>query len=285
MKKGISYWCFYDAPELKDAFKLAKEAGYETFEVSFDETGPVSLTSTEEDVKPLLDQAKDAGIEISSVATGLYWNYSLTSSDPEIVKKAKDITVKMIKAASWLGVDTVLVVPGAVDVFFIPESEKLPYDLVYERSMAAIKELAPVAEEHKVSMGLENVWNKFLLSPLEMKSFIDDIGSPYVGSYFDTGNVVLTGFPQDWIRILGKRIKKVHVKDYKSTGFDGNAGPVDGFCDLTEGEVDWPRVIEALEEIGYDGPLTAEMVPPTSNIKEENLIQNTSKALDKILGR
>ncbi len=285
MKKGISYWSFYDAPKLKDALAQAKEAGFETFEPCLDEHGEVSMSSTEEDMKVILGHAQEAGIEIASVATGLYWTYSLTSSDPQTARKAKDITIQMMKAASWLGADTVLVVPGAVDVFFMPESEKLPYDAVYERSMAALKGLAPFAEELGVNIGIENVWNKFLLSPLEMRNFVDEVNSPNVGVYFDTGNVMLTGFPQDWIRILGERIKKVHVKDYKSTGYDGQVGAVDGFCDLTAGEINWLEVVKALDETGYDGPLTAEMVPPTSNIQEENLIQNTSEALDRILGR
>lgn len=285
MQKGISYWSFYDAPKLEEAFRRAKESGFEAVEVCLDEKGEVSMSSTEEDMKKVLAAAKGAGVELPSVATGLYWEHSLTSSDPGTVKKAKDITVQMIKVASWLGADTVLVVPGAVDVFFIPDSEKLPYDVVYERAFEAVKELSAVAEEYKVNIGLENVWNKFLLSPLEMRDFIDKIGSPYVGSYFDTGNVLLTGFPEDWIRILGERIKKVHVKDFKNKGFDGNEGPVDGFADLTAGDVNWLEVVKALDEIGYDGPLTAEMVPPTGNIQEENLIQNTSDALDRILGR
>ncbi len=285
MQKGISYWSFYDAPKLKEAFTRAKEAGFETFEVCLDEKGEVSMSSTEENMKEILGQAKEAGIELPSVATGLYWEYSLTSSDPATAQKAKDITVQMIKIASWLGADTVLVVPGAVDVFFLPDAEKLSYDVVYERSLEAVKELVSVAEEYRVNIGLENVWNKFLLSPLEMRDFIDKINSPYVGCYFDTGNVLLTGFPEHWIRILGERIKKVHVKDYKNTGFNGQDGPADGFADLTTGDVNWLEVVKALDEIGYDGPLTAEMVPPTSNIQEENLIQNTSNALDRILGR
>ncbi len=285
MKKGINHWTFPDAPALDVAFRRAKEAGFETFEVCLDETGEVNLGSSENDMKEILKKAGDCGIELSSVATGLFWTYSLTASSREVAGKAKDIAVKMIELASWLEVDTVLVVPGAVDVFFIPESEKLPYEVVYKRAGDVMGELAQAAEKHGVNIGIENVWNKFLLSPLEMRDFIDSIKSPFVGAYFDTGNVVLTGFPEDWIRILGDRILKVHVKDYKSSGFNGEDGPVDGFCNLTEGEVDWKKVVSALQSVGYDGPLTAEMVPPTSNIDKEGIVEKTSLALDKILGR
>ena len=140
-------------------------------------------------------------IEISSLATGLFWDYSLTSDNSSEREKAKRIVKKMLEVASWLGVDTILVVPGAVDVFFKPDFPVVPYDLVYERSFQALKELTPFAESYKVNIAIENVWNKFLLSPVEMKHFIDSIGSPYVGVYFDVGNVLRIGLPEQWIKI------------------------------------------------------------------------------------
>lgn len=143
-------------------------------------------------------------------------------------------------------------------------------------------------------MGIENVWNKILLSPLEMRDFVDDIGSRYLGVNFDVGNVVLTGFPEHWIRILGRRIKRIHLKDFKwefvpdvkkLSSFKGFAkgqcwGTKAAFCDLGAGDVNWREVMKALKDIRYRGPVTAEMLPP-----EPGVLRRTSKAMDVILGR
>lgn len=278
MKKGISIWSFAET-DLKKCFELAKDAGFDGVEVALDEKGPVSLESTKEDILKIKDMADEAGIELYSVASGLYWTYNYTSDKEENRAKAKEITKKQLEIASWLGCDTILVVPGAVNVVFDPESEVVEYDVAYERALSALKELAPYAEELKVSIGVENVWNKFLLSPLEMRNFIDEINSEYVGSYFDVGNVVYCGYPEHWIKILGKRIKKVHFKDYRK-----NVGSLDGFVDLLAGDVDYIGVKKALDLIEYDGWTTAEMLPPYAQYPE-TILYNTSNSMDKILGR
>ena len=285
MKKSISYWSFPGGLEgksklnLKGCMKKAKEAGFEGIEFAVAEVGELTLSSTRQDLERIVQASKDVGIELSSLATGLLWDYSLTSCDDKTREKAKDIVRRMLEFASYLGVDTVLVIPGTVDVFFKPDAEVVPYHLAYERSLEALKECVPTAERYKVSMGIENVWNKFLLSPLEMRDFIDKIGSPYLGAYFDVGNSLLTGYPEHWIRILGKRIKKVHLKDFKTS-----VGNVNGFVDLLEGDVNWAGVMTALEEIGYHGWLTAEILPPYSQ-HPEVLLCNTSKSMDFILSR
>ncbi len=285
MKKSISYWSFPGGVEDKSpldfegCLKKAKEAGFEGIELVVAETGELNLNSTRQDLGRIVQMAKDVGIELSSLATGLLWDYSLTSSDGKTREKAKDIVRKMLEFASYLGVDTILVIPGTVDVFFKPDAEVVPYDLAYKRSLEALKECIPTAERYKVSIGIENVWNKFLLSPLETKDFIDKIGSPYLGAYFDVGNTLLTGYPEHWIRVLGKRIKKVHIKDFKTA-----MGNINGFVDLLEGDVNWTEVMKALGEIGYDGWLTAEILPPYSQ-HPEALLYNTSTSMDFILGR
>lgn len=276
-RKSISYWSFAGGLEgtkdIKECLLEAKDKGFEAVELCAAETGVLTPETTKEECLKILSLADEAGLGISSLATGLYWQYSLTDDSEEVRARAKDVTVNLLQIASWLNLDTILVVPGAVDVFFNPDSPVVPYDTVYERSLAALKELAPRAEEMKVNIGLENVWNKFLLSPLEMRDFIDRIDSPYVGCYFDVGNVLLTGYPEQWIKILGKRIKKVHFKDFKRS-----VGTAEGFCDLLKGDVDWPGVMKAFRETGYEGPFTAEMMPP-----REDLLQVTSGAMDKIL--
>lgn len=282
MKKGISIWSFPGGKAVSDCIRLAKQAGFEGIELALNENGPMSLESNAEEILSYRRLAEKEGIAISSLATGLFWNYSLTSAKEEIRQKAKNIVIKQLSAAALLGADTILVVPGAVGVDFIPDCEVVDYDVAYERAMAVIKELAKYAEEKKVNIGLENVWNKFLLSPLEMRAFIDGINSDYVGAYLDVGNVVYSGYPEQWVKILGKRIKKVHIKDYRR-----DVGSVSGFVDILSGDVNYPAVMEQLKNTGYCSFLTAEMIPPVPFYKyyPEQLIFNTSNSMDRILGR
>jgi len=278
MKKSISYWSFPEKlangskMNLKNCMEQAKKAGFEAIELAVAEKGELSLDSTKEDVGRIVQTAKEAGIELSSLATGLFWDYSLSSSSDKVRDKARRIVKKMLELASYLGVDTILVVPGAV-------AEVVSYDIAYKRSLESLRECVPTAERYKVSIGIENVWNKFLLSPLEMRDFIDQVESEYLGAYFDVGNALLTGYPEHWIRILGKRIKKVHIKDFKVS-----IGNANGFCDLLEGDVNWAVVMKALREIGYSDYITAEMVPAYSQ-HPEALLCNTSRSMDFILGR
>jgi len=282
MKKGISIWSFPAGMSIEESIRLAAAAGFDGIELALNEDGPMGLNSTEEEVKGYVKVAKDAGIEITSLATGLYWSYSLTSGNAETREKAKSIVLKQLDIAAILGVDTILVVPGAVGVDFIPGCEIVDYDVAYDRAIAALKELAPYAEAKKVGIGVENVWNKFLLSPLEMRSFIDSIGSPYVGAFLDAGNVIYSGYPEQWVKILGKRIRRVHVKDYRR-----DVGSAAGFVDLLSGDVNFPAVMDELKKMGYTGYIIAEMIPPVPFYKyyPEQLIFNTSNSMDKIMGR
>lgn len=279
MKKGISIWSF-PAQSLKESFMLAKDAGFEGVEIALDENaGELTLDSTENEIKEIKKQANDCGIELYSVASGLYWNYWLNSEDANERQKAQDIVKKQLEAASILGCESILVIPGTVNAEFAAPGRVIDYETTYNNSLESILKVKDCAEQYKVEIGLENVWNKFLLSPIEMREFIDKIGSDYVGSYLDIGNTLANGFPEHWIKALGKRIKKVHFKDYRV-----EAGGLCGFVDLLAGDVNYPAVTKALEEIGYDGWVTAEMIP---NYKyyTEAIIYNTSYSMDKILGR
>ncbi len=254
MKRGINIWSFPAGTSVEDAMRIAKKAGYDGIELSLDAEGLVSLKSTEAEVRALRALADEIGIEISSLATGLYWDTSLTSDDPEVRERAKDILRFQIKAATWLGVGAILVVPGCVGADFAPGSGVVDYDKAYDRSLEALKELAPEAEAAKVTIAIENVWNKFLLSPIEMRDFIDKIGSDWVKVYFDTGNALLVGYPEQWIKILGRRVGRIHIKDFRNI-----VGNINGFVDLLAGDVNFPAVMKELRAIGYDGYLTAEM--------------------------
>ena len=269
MKKGISIWAFGQTA-LERAFELAAQAGFEGVEVALAESGELTLETAEADIEKIKAVAENAGLALYSVASGLYWEYSLTSNDPVIRKKAEAIAKKQLDVAAWLGCGTVLVVPGIVD-------ESVSYDLAYDRALDALKRLAPYAEQRGVVIGVENVWNKFLLSPLEMRDFIDNIGSPFVKAYFDVGNVVRDGYPEQWINILGSRIAKIHFKDYKRA-----VGTLDGFVDLLEGDVDYPAVMAALSAAGYNGWLTAEVFSKAGS-SFEAWINGVSRAMDVII--
>ena len=278
MKKGISIWSF-PAQSLAKNFELAKDAGFEGVEVALDAVGEVSLASTERDLLAVKKTAEDCGIQLYSVASGLYWDNWMTSDDAAERARTKEIVKRHLATAKTLGCDSILVVPGSVNAEFAAPGRVVDYADAYDRALEAVTELKETAEALQVNLCLENVWNKFLVSPLEMRDFIDKVNSPFVGSYFDVGNVLFNGYPEQWIKILGKRIKKVHFKDYRI-----EAGALHGFVDLLAGDVNYPAVVEALNAIGYDGWVSAEMIP-NYKYHTEAIIYNTSLSMDKILGR
>ena len=259
-----------------DCMRLAAATGYDSIELSLDATGELSLESTDAEIAAFRTLADELGVEISSLATGLYWGTPLTHDDPAIRQKAKDTVRFQLKAAKLLGVDAILVVPGCVNARFIENCPEMPYDVVYDRALEAMNELKADAEAAGVVIALENVWNKFLLSPLETRDFIDKIGSDYVKVYFDVGNVQFCGFPEHWIKILGNRIARIHMKDFKEV-----IGNIEGFVELLSGSVNFPAVIKALREVGYDGYLTAEInyIPCDS----DKIVVHTLDSLKRIV--
>ncbi|SFT29375.1 sugar phosphate isomerase/epimerase [Paenibacillus sp. BC26] len=279
MKKGVNIWSFPQGTTIAESIRIAKDAGFEGIELSLNETGELSLEATEQEVRDIKSQLEQADLEICGLATGLYWSYSMTSESAANRTKAMDITRKQLELAASFGVDTILVIPGAVGVDFIPDSEVVDYERAYDRALECITTLSSDAKAAGVSIGIENVWNKFLLSPLELRTFIDTVNSDYVGSYFDVGNVVANGYPEQWVRILGNRIKKVHFKDYRR-----QAGGLHGFVDLLAGDVNYPAVVEALRASDYNNYVIAEMIPGYTHHGEQ-IIYNTSRAMDAILGR
>ncbi len=276
MKKGINFWSFQENTPLETAAKLAKDAGFDGIEFCMAQSGPLGLNSKDADILSVKRMTEDIGLEIPSLASWVPWEHSLTSNNSKDREIAKDVIKKLINAGALLGVDTVLVVPGYVGVDFVPGTEICKYDEVYDRSQEAIASLEPFARDHNVVMGIENVWNKFLLSPLEFRTFVDSFNSDFVGVYFDVGNVLLTGYPEHWIEILGQRIKKVHFKDYRR-----EPGGFGAFVDLLAGDVNYPAVMEAFKEIGYDGYCNAEMMPPYKYFSEQ-IIYNTSASMTRI---
>ncbi len=257
MKTGYSMFSFTEDADVSEKFHLVKTAGYDGVEPVMSESGYLNRSSSEKEILDIGNIAREEGLEIPSVGVWSLWENNLVSDDEKVRCKAEDIIKKQIEIAALLGADTILAVPGYVGCDFASKPERIRYDIAYDRCREALGRLAPEAEKANVHIGIENVWNRFLLSPLEMKRLLDEVGSDYVGAYFDVGNVIYTGYPEDWIRILGKKyVKKIHLSDYRRD----QAG-LGAFVDLLAGDVDFEEVGNALKEIGYCDYLTLEMLP------------------------
>jgi len=237
-----------------DKFKLARECGFEGIEGS-----PMNDLDAAERLGEL---ARDAGTPIHSIVFG-GWHAPFSSGDPKVIEKGLAGMETALRSAKALGADTVLLVPAVLN-------EEVGYGQAYERSQRHIRKLLPLAEELKVVIAVENVWNKFLLSPLEFARYVDEFDSPWLKAYFDVGNVIIYGYAQDWIRTLGKRTVKIHLKDFKRKGYQ--------WKNLLEGDVNWKQVRLALEEVGYDGFLTPEL-----RGGDRAYLTDLSQRIDKII--
>jgi L-ribulose-5-phosphate 3-epimerase len=227
-----------------ERFQVAREAGFEEIECP---TTPDPSAAEE-----MLAASRQSGLRIHSVMNQEHWRSPLSSADPAVVEKSMEGMRTSLHNARLWGSDTVLLVPAVVDA-------QTTYAQAWERSQRQIKKLIPLAEELKIVIGIEEVWNKFLLSPLEFARFVDDFQSPWIRAYFDVGNVAIAGYPQDWIRTLGKRIVKLHIKDFSYKMDPTIHKRVPDFVGLLEGEIDWRAVYSALAEIGYRGTATVEL--------------------------
>lgn len=283
MKSGISSWSFpgglQGLGDYGPAARQAKAAGFDGIELALSPEGCLTPKSSPAQMAKVAAAVRSEGVEVAALATVMLWDFPLTHADASIRRKGCEILRRLIDAAVEVRTDAVLVVPGAVDVFFNPAMPVVDYQDCWSRSKEAIASVLPAAEKAGVRLGIENVWNRFLLSPLELIRFIDQFESRFVGSYFDVGNVMLTGYPDQWIRALGHRIARVHFKDFRRA-----VGTVAGFVDLLCGDVDWPAVVAALKEIGYDGYCTAELIPHYTHYPEV-MIENTGRAMRAILGK
>ena len=239
IKKAVEFSMIQPAaaPAL-DKFQIAKDAGFEEIECP---------TMTDQaKAEEALAASKKTGIRIHSVMNQEHWRNPLSSADPAVVEKSLEGMRTSLRNAKLWGADTVLLVPAVVN----PET---PYATAWERSQKQIRKLIPLAQETKVIIAIEEVWNKFLLSPIELAKYVDEFQSPWIRAYFDVGNVAFYGYPQDWIRTLGKRIVKLHFKD-----FSYRKG-VTAWTDLLDGDIDFKAVHAALADIGYQGSATVEL--------------------------
>jgi L-ribulose-5-phosphate 3-epimerase len=237
-------------------FALLKEAGFAGVEL----ISPNNLDRDE-----VLRARDQTGLVIHGVSGGRHWKDTLSDPDPAVVERGLAAIRQELEDCKAYGGTTVLLVPAVV-------SKDVSYRDAYTRSQANIRTILPDAERAGIKIAIEEVWNKFLLSPPEFARYIDEFDSPWIGAYFDVGNVVEYGYPQEWIRELGKRILKVHIKEYaKEKRFSYPLG---------EGDIDWPAVRQALHDVGYDGWITAEV--PRKGLEE---MKDVVRRMDQVLGR
>jgi hexulose-6-phosphate isomerase len=283
MDKALNYWVFGGFAGEKSPFEFiewAEQAGLDGVELTVGDAVPGDIS--ESDCRKIAAFAKGKSIRLRTLATGFYWGTSLGSAEEAERHRAIEFTRNYLRIAKWLGVETVLVVPGATRVAWDPSRPVTRYETVWTQSVKSLLELEPVAEALKVNIGLENVWNRFLFSPMEWRFYLDQFKSGRIGMYLDVGNCCLYVRPQDYIQTLGNRIQAVHVKNWKGDALAG--GNLQGFGeDILDGEVDFPAVWKALGEINYSGPLTAEMIPfsrlPDLAIPDLELAGRTAKKL------
>ena len=238
IKKAVLLSMLPKSMSLADRFKLAIDCGFEQIECP--------TTEDPGQAEEIKRAAEGSGLRIHSVMNQAHWKYPLSSGDPEVVATSVKGMETSLRNAHFWGADTVLLVPAVVDA-------KTSYRDAWKRSQEQIRRMIPLAKELNVIIAVEEVWNKFLLSPLEFASYVDSFNSPWIRAYFDVGNVVISGYPQDWIRTLGPRIAKLHIKDFKFAKRQAE------FVPLREGEIDWLEVYKALGEIGYKGTATVEL--------------------------
>ena len=284
MKKSINQWAF-PYPEqmnLKECLQLAKDAGFDGIELNYDLENDLSPKSGGKDYRDIRRLADKIGIRISGLCSFLFWPYPLTSNDPTNRAKGMELAGKIAQAAHDLGVENVLLVPGAVDIPWRDDYEPVPNDVCDRRAREAVAKLARQAEKLKVCLNIENIFfSGYLMTPDEMNNFVDSFQSEYVKIHFDTGNISIFQYPEHWVRLMGKRIKNIHFKEFSKKSTDYS---LETFRPLLDGTTNWPAVTEELDKIGYRGYVTFEYFHPYPHYPEA-LIYQTSDSLDRILGR
>jgi len=284
MKKSINLWAFPypQRMNLEECLRLAKSAGFDGVELNYDLENDLSPKAGPAELRGIRALADRIGISLSGLCSFLFWPYPLTSNDPAKRARGLELAGKMIEACGALGVENLLVVPGAVTIPWRDDHEPVPNDVCDRRAREAVRQLIPAAEKHRVSLNIENIFfNGYLMTPQEMADFVDGFKSDRVGVHFDTGNIALFQHPEHWIAYLGGRIRNVHLKEFNRKGTDHS---LESFRPLLDGTTDWPAVMNALEGAGYRGYLTFEYFHPYAHYPEA-LVHHTSDALDRILGR
>jgi L-ribulose-5-phosphate 3-epimerase len=254
MKLGATQFSF-DQQSIPRVFEISREVGFDAIELvpGAEKGAACPLTTMKTRLKEIRKAADKNGIALETLL-GSFWENTLCDPRPGRIEKCLETARETIEMAAGLGATDLLVIPGVVEVPWNKDYPAVPYERCWKVATESIKKLIPHARKHKVHLALENVWNCFLYSPLEMRAFVDQFGSEWVGVYFDTGNHHFMSQPDDWIRTLGKRIRRIHVKDYNRA-----RSGLEGFCEILAGTVDFGEVRAALRDIKYNRTLIAEV--------------------------
>ena len=275
MKKSTGDNFFPNAMRFTDGLALLKRAGYDGVELWLGERPWFQMQTTDAEIRAMGRQVRDAGLEVSDVANALDWKENIASRDPEKREAAVRHIKRQIEAAQIVGTDAILIVAGVV-------TDDTPYNEVYMRTVGTLQTLAEVAAKARVKIGVENCNSeqRFLLSPREFATFLDEINSPWVGIHLDVGNIHDTGFAEQWIEIHGPRITRIHVKDvHKHRGRCGNESV---YTNIFLGDNNWPAIREAMRKVNYDGWLIAEMEARYQYAADQQ-VYDTSSALSRLI--
>lgn len=249
---AIHATCLRDAATLVQQVDAAANAGLDGLELFVSQDGPLTLATSTADLDAALRHAQQRGVRFAAVGSGLFFQTQLADPQPALRAAARDLTLRLLDLAARVGAPSVVVIPAIVGRAEEPRP-RTTYTDAMNHMYDALCGLAPQAEDRGVCLTVENAWTRFLLSPLEALTLIDRVNSPQVGICLDTGNVLAFGYPEDWIRCLGGRLRHLHAKDFDLTK-PGRAG----FCAVGDGSVDWPAVRDALADVGYCGPVVYE---------------------------
>src|ERR1700736_303729 len=275
MKKSIGDNMIPKGRSFEQGLELVKKAGYDGIELWLGDVPWFQLNTADGAVGELRRKVENAGLVVSNVSTGLHWDTPLSARDPNVRAQAICIVERQLETAQLLGCDAILVVAGLV-------TQEIPYNEVYQRCLDAMKQLAPVAAKAKVKIGCENCNSeqRFLLTPREFWTFLNDVDSPFVGIHLDVGNIHDTGFAEQWIEIHGPRITRIHLKDvHKHRGRCGNESV---YTNIFLGDNNWPAIREAMRKVNYDGWLIAEMEARYQYAADQQVL-DTCAALDRFI--
>ena len=277
MIKGISYLSFENGlsnnEPIDSALSQTKMHGFDALELSVSSEGVISTNSSKAECEMMRKRIDDSGVFVDSIATGMSWGVSPTSDDESIRKKSISLHQDALKVASYLDCKALLFVPGVVKSPISPEIVR--YDRALDRLREAINLMLPIAEDLNVDLCMENVWNGFFYSPIELRDFVDSFDSDRLGVYLDIGNLIgYQQHPPHWVELLNSRIKRVQIKDFQEN-FDWTGSF--SFCDIGAGDVPWKETMEALKTIEYKSTIIAEMLP-----WDETILSRTSAAMDQL---
>jgi L-ribulose-5-phosphate 3-epimerase len=275
MKKGIADNLFAPPMTFDDGLAFAKRAGYDGIELWMGNGPWFQPNTTDGDLRNLHRRIRDAGLVVSNIANSLAWKANVSDRDPTIRRLALHHIERQLQVAEIFQTDAILVIAGIV-------TEEVPYNEVYARSLDALRGLSDKASRARVRIGVENCNSeaRFLLSPREFGAFIDEVGSPWVGAHLDLGNIHDTGYPEQWIEMLGTRITRIHVKDVMRGR--GRGGGQTVYTNIFQGDNNWPAIANALKKVAYDGWLIAE-TPARYKYAVDQQFFDLSKALDRIV--